>query len=116
MIRANVIETMNEDYVRTARAKGASEWRVLRAHVLRTALLPTVTMLGMDVGLALSGAIFIETVYGLNGLGKLALQGVNTIDLPTTQGVVVFATTAILLFTLAVDCVYAWIDPRIRLT
>jgi peptide/nickel transport system permease protein len=116
MIRANVIEAMNEEYVRTARAKGASEWRVLRAHVLRTALLPTVTMLGMDVGLALSGAIFIETVYGLNGLGKLALQGVNTIDLPTTQGVVVFATTAILLFTLVVDCVYAWIDPRIRLT
>jgi peptide/nickel transport system permease protein len=116
MIRANVIETLDEEYVRTARAKGASEWRVLRAHVLRTALLPTVTMLGMDVGLALSGAIFIETVYGLNGLGKLALQGVNTIDLPTTQGVVVFATTAILVITLIVDCVYAWIDPRIRLT
>ena len=116
MIRANVIEAMNEDYVRTARAKGASEWRVLRAHVMRTALLPTVTMLGMDVGLALAGAIFIESVYGLNGLGKLALSGVNTIDLPTTEGVVVFATLAILLFTLIVDCLYAWIDPRIRLT
>jgi peptide/nickel transport system permease protein len=116
MIRATVIEVMHEDYVRTARAKGASEWRVLRSHVLRTALLPTVTMLGMDAGLALSGAIFTESVYGLNGLGKLALQGVNTIDLPTTEGVVVFATTAILLFTLIVDCLYAWIDPRIRLT
>ena len=116
MIRANVMEAMNEDYVRTARAKGASEWRVLRAHVMRTALLPTVTMLGMDVGLALAGAIFIESVYGLNGLGKLALQGVNTIDLPTTEGVVVFATLAILFFTLVVDCLYAWIDPRIRLT
>jgi peptide/nickel transport system permease protein len=116
MIRANVMEAMNEDYVRTARAKGASEWRVLRAHVMRGALLPTVTMLGMDAGLALSGAIFTESVYGLNGLGKLALQGVNTLDLPTTEGVVVFATTAILLFTLIVDCLYAWIDPRIRLT
>jgi peptide/nickel transport system permease protein len=116
MIRANVIEAMSEEYVRTARAKGASEWRVLRGHVLRTALLPTVTMLGMDAGLALSGAVFTETVYGLNGLGRLALQGVNTIDLPTTEGVVVFATIAILLFTLIVDCLYAWIDPRIRLT
>ncbi len=116
MIRANVMEAMNEEYVRTARAKGASEWRVLGAHVLRTALLPTVTMLGMDIGLALSGAIFVESVYGLNGLGKLALQGVNTIDLPTTQGVVVFATTAILFFTLIVDCFYAWLDPRIRLS
>jgi peptide/nickel transport system permease protein len=73
-------------------------------------------MLGMDISLALSGAIFIESVYGLNGLGKLALQGVNTIDLPTTMGVVVFATSAILFFTLLVDCLYAVLDPRIRLT
>jgi peptide/nickel transport system permease protein len=116
MIRANVMETMHEEYVRTARAKGGSDWHVLRYHVLRTALLPTVTMLGMDLGLAFSGAIFIESVYGLNGLGKLALQGVNTIDLPTTMGVVVFATSAILFFTLIVDCLYAVLDPRIRLT
>ena len=73
-------------------------------------------MLGMDIGLALSGAIFVESVYGLNGLGKLAHQGANTIDLSTTQGVVVFATTAILLFTLVVDRFYAWLDPRIRLS
>ena len=70
MIRANVMETMNEDYVRTARAKGAPERTVIRSHVLRNALLPVVTMLGMDIGLALGGAIFTETVFGLPGLGR----------------------------------------------
>jgi peptide/nickel transport system permease protein len=116
MIRANTMEVMNEDFVRTARAKGAPEWLVMRSHVLRNALLPVVTMLGMDIGLALGGAIFIETVYGLPGLGKLAITSINNFDLPTTQGVIVFATFAIIVFTLAVDVVYAWVDPRIRLT
>src|ERR671922_2944634 len=74
MIRANVIEAMNEDYVRTARAKGAPESRVIRVHVLRNALLPVVTMLGMDIGLALGGAIFTESVYGLPGLGRTAVN------------------------------------------
>ena len=116
MIRASVMETLNDDFVRTARAKGAPEWVVMRSHVLRNALLPIVTMLGMDVGLALGGAIFIETVYGLPGLGKLSITAINNFDLPTTQGVIVFATFAIIVFTLAVDVVYAWVDPRIRLT
>ena len=70
MIRANVLDTMNEDYVRTARAKGAPEQVVLRSHILRNALLPIVTMLGMDIGLALGGAVFTETVYSLPGLGR----------------------------------------------
>jgi peptide/nickel transport system permease protein len=116
MIRASVMETLNDDYVRTARAKGAPEWLVMRSHVLRNALLPVVTMLGMDVGLALGGAIFTETVYGLPGLGKLAITAINNFDLPTTQGVVVFATLAIIVFTFVVDILYAWVDPRIRLT
>ena len=77
MIRANVMETLNEDYVRTARAKGAPEWMVMRSHVLRNALLPVVTMLGMDIGIALGGAIFTESVYGLPGLGKTAIQAIE---------------------------------------
>ena len=113
MIRANVMEALSEDYVRTARAKGAPEWMVLRSHVLRNALLPVVTMFGMDIGILLGGAVFTESVFGLPGIGKLALQGVNTFDLPTTEGVVVFATLAIIVFTLLVDVLYAWIDPRI---
>jgi peptide/nickel transport system permease protein len=116
MIRANVMEALNEDYVRTARAKGAPEWLVMRSHVLRNALLPVVTMLGMDIGIALGGAIFTETVYGLPGLGKTAIQAINNFDLPTVQGVVVFATLCIIVFNLAVDLLYAVIDPRIRLT
>ncbi len=115
MIRANVLETMNEDYVRTARAKGAAENQVLRKHVLRNALLPVVTMLGMDIGLALGGAVFTESVYTLPGLGHLAIQSLLGLDLPTVQGVVVFATIAIIVFNLLVDLLYAVIDPRIRL-
>ncbi len=115
MIRANVLETMNEDYVRTARAKGASESRVLRAHILRNALLPVVTMLGMDIGVGLGGAIFTETIFSLPGLGRTSIIALNNYDTPTVQGVIVFATVAIICFNLLVDLLYAWIDPRIRL-
>ncbi|MDX6505668.1 MAG: peptide/nickel transport system permease protein [Gaiellaceae bacterium] len=116
MIRANVMETLNEDFVRTARAKGAPERQVLISHVLRNALLPVVTMLGMDIGIALGGAIFTETVYQLPGLGQTAIIGISNQDLAIVQGVIVFATVAIIIFNLLVDLLYAWIDPRIRLT
>jgi peptide/nickel transport system permease protein len=115
MVRANVMETLNEDFVRTARAKGAPERTILVSHVLRNALLPVVTMLGMDIGVALGGAVFTETVYQLPGLGRTLIIGVSANDFATVQGVVVFATIAILLFNLIVDVLYAWIDPRIRL-
>ena len=115
MIRANVLETVSEDFVRTARAKGAPEHRVLIRHVLRNAMLPVVTMLGMDIGIALGGAIFTENVFGLPGLGQTALDSIQQYDLPITQGVVVFTTCAIIFFNLLVDLLYAWIDPRIRL-
>ena len=116
MIRASVMETLNEDYVRTARAKGAPERIVVRSHVLRNALLPVVTMLGMDIGLALGGAIFTENVYGLQGLGFRAIYAINQFDLPVLLGIVVFGTICIIFFNLLVDIIYAWIDPRIRLT
>ncbi|MDQ5820617.1 MAG: ABC transporter permease [Actinomycetota bacterium] len=116
MIRANVMEALSEEYVRTARAKGAPEWVVMRSHVLRNAMLPVVTMLGMDIGLALGGAIFTEAVFSLPGLGQTALQGVTQFDLPIVQGVVVFATLGIIVFNLVVDLLYAVIDPRIRLS
>jgi peptide/nickel transport system permease protein len=116
MIRANVLEAMNEDYVRTARAKGAPEWLVMRSHVLRNAMLPVVTMLGMDIGLALGGAVFTETVYGLPGLGKRALEALEGFDLPAVMGIVVFATVCVIVFNLIVDLLYAVIDPRIRLS
>jgi peptide/nickel transport system permease protein len=116
LIRANVMETMNEDYVRTARAKGAPEGQVIRSHVLRNSLLPVVTILGMDIGLALGGAIFTESIYSLPGLGRQVLVSYENFDLPVIQGIVVFSTLCIIVFNLIVDLLYAWIDPRIRLT
>jgi peptide/nickel transport system permease protein len=116
MIRANVLEAMHEDYVRTARAKGAPEWVVMRSHVLRNAMLPVVTMLGMDIALGLGGAVFTETIYGLPGLGNVLINSLDGFDFPTTVGITVFGTTAIIIINLFVDLVYAVIDPRIRLS
>ena len=115
-IRANVMETMNEDFVRTARAKGAPENQVMRSHVLRNALLTVVTILGLDISLALGGAIFTENVFGLPGLGQVAIESIANFDLPVTQGIVVFATLSIITITFFVDLAYAWIDPRVRLS
>ena len=115
-VRAEVMDTMNQDFVRTARAKGAPERTVMKDHVLRNGMLPVVTMLGMDIGLLLGGAIFIETVFGLPGLGRTAIESISQFDLPTLQGVVIFGAAAIIVFNLLVDLVYAWIDPRIRLS
>ena len=115
LIRANVMETLNEDYVRTARAKGASSRRVLVHHVLRNSMLPVVTILGMDIGLALGGAIFTETVFNLPGLGQQLLISYNTLDLPMIVGIVVFSTVAVIVFNLVVDVAYFFLDPRIRL-
>ncbi len=116
LIRANVMETMNEDYVRTARAKGAPERRVLRSHILRNSMLPVVTILGMDIGLALGGAIFTESIYGLPGLGREVLKAYDRADLPVITGIVVFSAIAIIIFNLIVDIVYAFLDPRIKLS
>jgi peptide/nickel transport system permease protein len=116
LIRANVMETLNEDYVRTARAKGAPSHQVMRSHVLRNSMLPIVTILGMDIGLALGGAIFTESIFSLNGLGRAVILAYERSDLPVIVGIVVFATIAIIVFSFIVDCLYAFIDPRIRLT
>ena len=107
LIRANVMETMNEDYVRTARAKGAPERRVLIHHVLRNSMLPVVTILGMDIGLALGGAIFTESIFNLHGLGQQVITSYNQLDLPVIMGIVVFSTIAVIIFNLIVDIAYA---------
>jgi peptide/nickel transport system permease protein len=114
MVRANVLEAMNEDYVRTARAKGASELRIIRKHVLRNAMLPIVTMLGMDIGVALGGTLFIENVYGLPGLGKMLTRGLQTYDLPVLLGVIVFMTFSIVILNMVIDVCYMLCDPRVR--
>ena len=116
LVRASVMEVMAEDYVRTARAKGAPAARVLVQHVLRNSMLPVVTILGLDLGLALGGAVFVESVFNLHGLGSELVTAALNKDLPLVVGIVVFTTTAVIVFNLVVDVAYAWLDPRIRLT
>jgi peptide/nickel transport system permease protein len=116
LIRANVMETLSEDYVRTARAKGASSQRVLVQHVLRNSMLQVVTILGMDLGLLLGGALFIEVVFNLPGLGQQILSANNRFDLPVIVGITMFACLAVIVFNFIVDVLYAWLDPRIRLS
>jgi ABC-type dipeptide/oligopeptide/nickel transport system permease component len=115
MIRASLLEVMNEDYVRTARAKGAGSFRVLRAHVLRNALLPVVTMIGMDIGVAFAGTIFIEYIFQLPGLGQLLVLSLSRIDLPMILGIVLVVSIAVVLANLIVDIAYPLLDPRVRL-
>lgn len=114
MIRATVLETLDEDFVRTARAKGAPRRAVLRSHVLRNAMIPVVTMLGMDVGLAFGGTVFVEQVFGLPGIGRIAVQALARRDLPVIMGVVLTVTVAVALLNMIVDILYAWLDPRVR--
>lgn len=116
MIRANVIETFDSEHVRTARAVGMGEWRILKTQVLRNALLPIVTMVGMDVGIAFSGAIFVERAFNLPGIGPLLFGALQRRDLPVILGIVVLVTTAILVFNLIVDLLYPLLDPRVRHT
>ena len=116
LIRAGVMETLGEDYVRTARAKGASERRVLVHHVLRNCALPVVTILGMDIGLALGGAIFTETVFALPGLGHEIVAAYDAGDSPLITGIILFAAFCVVLLNLVVDIVYMFLDPRIRLS
>jgi peptide/nickel transport system permease protein len=116
MIRASVLESLQEDYVRTARAKGGSGAHVLRTHILRNAALPVVMMLGMDVGLAFGGSVFVETVFGLPGMGKTLVTALSQRDLPVLLGVITVVTAAIAVLTLIADICYFALDPRVRLT
>jgi peptide/nickel transport system permease protein len=116
MVRGNLIETLTEDYIRTARAKGLSERRVIFKHGLRSALTPVVTMFGMDLGYLLGGAIITETVFDLDGIGKYTIEGIRTQDFPIVMGVTVVAALFIVVANLVVDVVYAFLDPRVRYT
>jgi peptide/nickel transport system permease protein len=108
------METMGEDYIRTARAKGLSERKVVFKHGLRSSLTPVVTMFGMDIALLVGGAVITETVFNIQGLGAWAVSSTFQQDLPAVMGVVVVAAFAVAIMNLLVDVVYAWLDPRVR--
>ena len=114
MVRSNLIETMSEDYIRTARAKGLSERRVVFRHGLRAALTPVVTMFGMDLGILLGGAVITEQVFALPGLGTYLVNALTNNDIPAVMGVTVLASFFIVIANLLVDIVYAVLDPRVR--
>ena len=114
MIRSFTLEALREDYVTTARAKGASEFHVIRRHVLRHVAIPVVTMLGMDLGIFLASAVFVEQVFGLPGIGTLLVNATMRLDLPVLVGITVFVTMVVLAFNLVVDLLYAALDPRVR--
>lgn len=113
MIRAGVIEALNEDYVRTAWAKGAGTRRVLQHHALRNAILPVISIVGMNMGLAFAGALFIETAFQLPGMGQVLYRALTSSDLPVIMGVVLVVSVAITILNTIADVVYCLIDPRL---
>jgi peptide/nickel transport system permease protein len=114
MTRNSLLETLGEDYIRTARAKGLTERQVIFKHGLRASLTPIVTMFGMDVALLVGGAVITESVFNLQGLGYLAINSALQQDLPIVLGVVLLASVAVAIANLLVDILYAFIDPRVR--
>jgi peptide/nickel transport system permease protein len=114
MTRASLLDTLGEDYIRTARAKGLSEARVVWGHALRNAALPVVTVLGMQLGALLGGAVITETVFSWPGIGSLLIESIQRRDYPVVQGCVLLVSVTYVLVNTATDVLYAWLDPRVR--
>ena len=114
LVRSSMLEVLRQEYIVTARAKGLAERAVIMAHALKNALIPTVTMLGLQLGALLGGAVVTETIFSRPGLGRLAVDAISSRDFPLIQGTVLFAAVTYVLVNLVVDVLYAVIDPRIR--
>jgi len=114
IIRSNMLDTLGEDYVRTARAKGLPERRVISHHAMRSSIVPIVTLLAVDIATLIGGTVVIEQVFNLHGLGNWAIYGATTQDLPVTLAVTLVATIAVCILSLAADVIYAYLDPRVR--
>ncbi|MCC6944772.1 MAG: ABC transporter permease [Thermomicrobiales bacterium] len=114
LVRANMVEVLRDDYVRTARAKGLKERTVLTGHALRNALLPSITLLGLNFGYLLSGAVIVETIFARPGIGRLIVEGILNKDFPLVQGAVLLTAVIYLVVNLITDISYGFVDPRIR--
>ncbi len=115
MMRSSMIEVLRNDYIRTARAKGMSEWRVVINHGLRNAILPIIAMIGGDIGIFMSGVVVVENVFGWPGIGQLMWQAIQSLDIPIIMGVTIVAAMFIVLGNFIADMIASLIDPRIRL-
>jgi ABC-type dipeptide/oligopeptide/nickel transport system permease component len=113
LVRSSMLEVLNEDYVRTARAKGLSEGRVIGKHALKNALLPVLTVVGLELGHLLGGAVVVETVFAWPGIGLLAVQSVLGRDYPVVQAIIIISALVFVLTNLLIDLLYTWLDPRI---
>ncbi|HJC41571.1 MAG TPA: ABC transporter permease [Candidatus Intestinimonas pullistercoris] len=113
MTRSSVLEVLRQDFVKTVRAKGASERVAIFKHVLRNALIPILTLVGMQIGTLLGGAVIVEQIFSLPGLGQMTLTGINQRDYPVVQGCVLFIAFVYVLVNLITDLLYTWVDPRI---
>ncbi|HZH25032.1 MAG TPA: ABC transporter permease [Solirubrobacteraceae bacterium] len=114
LLRGSLLDVLGEDYIRTARAKGLSERTVVLKHGVRSAITPVVTVLGLDIGILLGGAILTESVFNIPGIGRLAYEAILRGDLPIVQGTVLFGAFFIVIMNLIVDILYAFLDPRVR--
>jgi peptide/nickel transport system permease protein len=113
-IRSTMLEVMNQDYIRTAKAKGLPRWAIVYIHALKNAALPIVTVVGLDSPLLLGGAVVTERIFAWPGMGRLFLDHVSRVDVPVVMGILMMIAVAVILFQLITDIVYAWLDPRIR--
>lgn len=114
LLHSSMIDIMNQDYIRTARAKGAAENRVIYRHVLRNALIPVTTFAGLDIGTLLAGVVLVEETFNWPGMGLLSVQSIGNQDIPVIMGTVLLLAVFVVLFNLIVDIVYGFLDPRIR--
>ncbi|HWT32070.1 MAG TPA: ABC transporter permease, partial [Propylenella sp.] len=115
MMRSSMLDVLRQDYVRTARAKGLPRWQVVLGHALPNALLPIVAMIGIDIGIFMSGIVVVESVFGWPGIGQLAWQAIQRIDIPIIMGVTLVSACAIVIGNLVADLIAPMIDPRIKL-
>jgi ABC-type dipeptide/oligopeptide/nickel transport system permease component len=114
LVRANMVEVLRDDYIRTARAKGLKERTVLVGHALRNALLPSITLLGLNFGYLLSGAVIVETIFARPGIGRLIVEGILNKDFPLVQGAILLTAVVYLIVNLITDITYGFVDPRVR--
>ena len=114
MTRATVLEVMRQDYIRTARAKGLVDRAILMRHALKNAMIPVVSLIGINFAFALGGTVVLEQIWGLPGMGQLMLAAIKQRDYPVIQGVILFTGTLVMIINLLVDLSYGWLNPRIR--
>jgi len=115
MMRSSMVDVLRQDFIRTARSKGLSEWAVVLVHALRNAILPVIAMIGLDIGIFMAGAVVVESVYGWPGIGQMAWQAIQMVDIPIIMGVTLVAAVGIVLGNLLADLVIPFIDPRVYL-